>query len=127
MTAADEAPARSYLLVRRAGSLWGLADAVVEGRNGEGAYRIRAGGEPLSADEILTVVEGLRIVPPGSILARWWPEPLAGLAVHGGQPLVVIDRERPPRALRSVQEAPPPRPAKAKGRTRKAEKGRPRE
>lgn len=129
MRAPGGAPVRSYLLVRRAGSVWGVADAVVEGRTGEGPFRVRAGGEILSADEILAVVEGLRVVPAGSALARWWPESAAGLAVHGGQPLVVIDRERPPRALRTDGETPPARPerAKPKGRTKRAEKERTRE
>jgi hypothetical protein len=125
--------ARSYLLVRRGGSLWGVADAMVEGRTEEGAFRILAGSEALRADEILAVVERLRIVPAGATLVRWWPERVAGLAVHCGQPLVVIDRERPPRALRaSPGETPAPpeatekagKPATAKTRARRGEKER---
>lgn len=124
--------ARSYLIVRRAGSVWGVADAVVEGRTGEGGFCIRAGGEALAADEILAVVERLRVLPLGASLARWWPEVAAGLAVHGGRPLVVIDPLRPPRALLRPDrrgesgESPGGRPAeaKAKGKPRKAGKGR---
>lgn len=124
---------RSYLLVRRAGSVWGVADAVVEGRTGDGGFRIRAGGEDLAVDEILAVVEGLRIQPPGVALARWWPERAAGLAVHGGRPLVVIDVRRPPRALLHVDpgteggEAPGRPPAagtKAQGKPRRPARGR---
>jgi hypothetical protein len=89
----------SYLLVRRGGHLWGVAGAVVEGRNGSGGFRVRSGAATLAVDEILEVAAGLRVHPGGSALARWWPEPLAGLSIHRRLPVVVIDPLRPPRFL----------------------------
>jgi hypothetical protein len=93
--------AGGFLLMRRAGGLWGIANGSVEGLARDGAgYRIAAGGESLAADEILGVVPDLRVVPAAPSLRRFWPEPSAGLAVHGGVPLVVVDPRRPPAALR---------------------------
>jgi hypothetical protein len=82
----------SYLLLRRGGLVWGVPGAVVEGRSADG-YRIRAGEATLAADEILDVVDRLRVWPVG-------PETVAGLAVHGTRPVLVVDPSRPPRALR---------------------------
>ena len=93
--------AAGYLLVRRAGGVWGIANEAVSGlaRNGKG-YRLTVGGEVLAADEILGVVTGLRVLPPAPALRRFWPESPAGTAVHGGMPVVVVDPLRVPAALR---------------------------
>ena len=94
--------ARGFLLLRRAGGVWGVASAAVEGlapRNG--GYRIAVGDGALAADEILGVVEELRVRPPASVMRRFWPEAPAGLAVHGRLPVVVVDPLRPPAALKS--------------------------
>jgi hypothetical protein len=95
---------RGYLLLRRAGSLWGIANAAVDTlvRQGDGAYRIATAGEApatLVADEVLGVVPELRVWSNVSVLRRFWTEPLAGLAVHGELPVVVVDPGRPPHAL----------------------------
>lgn len=92
-----------YLLLRRGGVLWGIDNAAVSGltRQGE-SYRISLGEASLSADEVLCVVDGLRIQPAAS-LRRFWPgaaSGVTGLAVHGEQPLVVVDPRRPPELLR---------------------------
>jgi hypothetical protein len=98
--------ARGYLLLRRAGGVWGIANEAVDGLSREGAgYRIAVGAETPAADEILAdeivgVVETLRVVPAAPALARFWPEAAAGMAVHGGIPLVVVDPRRLPAALR---------------------------
>jgi hypothetical protein len=93
--------ARGFLLLRRAGGVWGIANAAVDGlaREGEG-YRIATGGGPLAADEILGVVEDLAVRPAAPVMRRFWPETPAGLAVHGALPVVVVDPSRPPAALR---------------------------
>ena len=90
-----------YLLVRRAGGVWGIANEAVSGlaRDGKG-YRLMVGGEVVGADEIVGVVTGLRVLPPAPALRRFWPEAAAGMAVHGGLPLVVVDPLRVPAALR---------------------------
>lgn len=95
--------ARGYLLLRRGGVLWGIDNAAVSGltRQGE-SYRIALGEAVLSADEVLCVVDGLRIQPAAS-LRRFWPgaaSGVTGLAVHGEQPLVIVDPRRPPEMLR---------------------------
>jgi hypothetical protein len=93
-----------YLLLRRGGVLWGIDNTVVTGltRRGE-SFRIALGGEAsLSADEVLCVVDGLRVLPAVG-LRRFWPgvgPGVTGLAVHGEQPLVVVDPHRPPDLLR---------------------------
>ena len=95
--------ARGYLLLRRGGGLWGIANAAIDGLVRTGAdYRIRiggGGGAALAADEILGVVEELRVWPLAPAVRRFWPEPAAGLAVHGGEPVVVVDPGRLPAAL----------------------------
>lgn len=94
-----------FLLLRRSGALWGLADDAVLGlaRRG-GSYRITTAGGELAADEVLGVVAALEVRPLAPLLGRYWPEAAAGLAVFGGvggRPLVVLDPRHPPRALRA--------------------------
>ncbi|MBW8875352.1 MAG: hypothetical protein JF614_10355 [Acidobacteria bacterium] len=100
--------ARGYLLLRRGGGLWGIANAAIDGLVRRGAdYRITIGDSGgngsgvLAADEILGVVEDLRVWPLAPVVRRFWPQPAAGLAVHGGEPVVVVDPGRPPAALQS--------------------------
>ena len=93
--------ARGFLLLRRAGGVWGIASADVEGlASRRGGYRISLGGRALAADEILGVVEDLRVIPPAPVLRRFWPEAPVGLAVYGRLPVVVVDARHPPAALR---------------------------
>jgi hypothetical protein len=92
---------RGFLLLRRAGGVWGIANSAVAGLAARGAvYRIALAAGALAADEILGVVDGLRVYPPASLLRRFWPEAPAGLAVHGRLPVVVVDPRCPPAALR---------------------------
>ncbi len=101
--------ARGFLLLRRGGGLWGIANAAVDGLARQGGdYRITIGGAgedggDLVADEILGVVEELRIWPLAPVVSRFWPQPAAGLAVHGREPVVVVDPGRPPSALRDAE------------------------
>jgi hypothetical protein len=97
----DAPRSHGFLLMRRAGGVWGIANGSVEGLARDGAgYRIAAGGESLAADEILGVVEDLRVRPAAPALRRFWAEEPAGLAVHAGVPVVVVDPRRLPAALR---------------------------
>ncbi len=98
--------ARGFLLLRRGGNLWGIANAAVDGLGRQGMdYRVTiagsagSGGSDLRADEILGVVEELRIWPLAPVVSRFWPQPAAGLAVHGHEPVVMVDPGRPPAAL----------------------------
>lgn len=96
---------RGFLLLRRAGGVWGIANAAVEGLARRGAgFRITAAGIVLVADEILGVVEELAVRPTAPVVRRFWPDAAAGLAVHGELPLVVVDPGRPPRALMETVE-----------------------
>jgi hypothetical protein len=91
--------ARGFLLMRRAGGLWGIANEAVDGLRRDGTeYRIAVGAETLAADEIVGVVETLN-VRPAAALRRFWPEAAAGMAVHGGLPVLVVDPRRLPAAL----------------------------
>jgi hypothetical protein len=91
-----------YLLLRRGGVLWGIDNAVVTGLTRQGdSFRVSLGEASLSADEVLCVVDGLS-VQPAAALRRFWPgggPGVAGLAVHGEQPLVIVDPRRPPELL----------------------------
>jgi len=93
--------APGFLLLRRAGGVWGIANAAVSGlARQNGGYRIATGGGALAADEILGVVESLAVRPAALVMRRFWPEATAGLAVHGALPVVMVDPSRPPAALR---------------------------
>ncbi len=93
--------ARGFLLLRRGGGLWGIANAVVDGLAREGAeYRVATGEGALAADEILGVVDDLTVRPVPAVIRRFWPEAPVGMAVHGGQPVVMVDPRHPPAALR---------------------------
>jgi hypothetical protein len=90
-----------FLLMRRAGGLWGIANSTVEGLAvEEGGYKISASGEALFADEILGVVMNLRVHPPAPVLRRFWSEAVTGLAVYGRVPVVMVDPRYPPEILR---------------------------
>lgn len=93
--------------MRRNGVLWGIDNAAVAGLTRRGAaFRVDIGGSAgaaaLSADEILCVVDDLRVRPAAAALRRFWPgagSGVTGLAVHGEQPLVIVDPHRPPEML----------------------------
>lgn len=90
-----------YLLLRRAGGLWGIANAAVLGlARRSGGFAVTVDGGALVADEILGVVEELPVRPAAPVVRRFWPEASAGVAVHEEVPLVVVDPGRPPRALK---------------------------
>ncbi len=90
-----------WLLLRRAGGVWGVPAVAVGGLGREGAgYRVEVGGGALAADDVLGVVDRLELRPLGAVVRAFWPEAAGDLAVHGCQPLVVVDPARPPAALR---------------------------
>jgi hypothetical protein len=105
---------QGYLLLRRAGALFGVASAAVRTLERQGAvYRVtigqeaigqvgiggNTGAEGLLADEVLGVVEDLEVRPLSALVRRYWAEAAGGWAVHAGAPVVVVDLGRPPRAL----------------------------
>lgn len=92
------------LLLRRDGGVWGVDNRrVSQVERGTHGYRVelRCAEDTLclAADEVLGVVRDLPVVTGARPVRRFWPQPFAGLAVHGGTPLVVVDPERPPAML----------------------------
>jgi len=100
---------QGYLLLRRAGGLFGVASAAVTGLSRQGdSYRVevaRLEVAPLLADEVVGVVPSLEVRPLSAAVRRYWPEPAGGWAVHRGEPVVVVDPDRPPRALAEGESA----------------------
>jgi hypothetical protein len=98
---------RGFLILRRDGVLWGIDNAAVAGltrRSDRFRIDIANGqaGRALSADDILCVVEGLRVWPLAPAVQRFCPGlagGVAGMSVHGEQPLLVVDPRQPPRLL----------------------------
>jgi hypothetical protein len=101
--------ARTFLLWRRSGATWAVEDYHVARVAAAGrGYRLslRGGEEALVADHIVGVVSSLALRPPSASLARFWDEPVLALSVHGGDPVVVIDADRPPAAVIWSDEEP---------------------
>jgi hypothetical protein len=102
-----------FLILRRDGVLWGIDNAAVAGlTRSSHRFRIDLGnvgnggngqsGRALSVDDILCVVEGLRVWPLAPAVQRFCPGlagGVAGMSVHGEQPLLVVDPRQPPRLL----------------------------
>lgn len=99
-----EATVGSYLLLVREGGIWGVSNETVLGvGRQENEYHIQilcqAGSRQIVADEVLGVVDSLKVWPPAGVLLRFWSGSPRGLAVHGGSPLLVVDPDRPPSTL----------------------------
>ena len=98
---------RGFLILRRDGVLWGIDNAAVAGLTRRSdRFRIDVAMDPgiqaLVADDILCVVDGLRVWPLAGAVQRFCPGlsgGVAGMAVHGEQPLLVVDPRQPPRLL----------------------------
>ncbi|MEO7794786.1 MAG: hypothetical protein ABIV06_08440 [Thermoanaerobaculia bacterium] len=109
-----------FLIVRRAGALWGLpagqvssiqriepaardlasptGSAEAEAPSAPGRFELRlAGGGSLAVDAVLTLAAELRIQPVSQLLRRFLPRGSSGLAMHGGEPLLLLapDTEAP--------------------------------
>lgn len=110
------AAGRGFLILSRKGVLWGVDNAAVVGlsrrRDGldaregavhhESGFRVDVGGRPLAADDVLGVVDTLRIWPLAPAVRRFCPgvaAGVAGMSVHGVSPLLVVDSRQPPRLL----------------------------
>ena len=92
---------RAYLLVRRDGVLWGVSNGAVERLTRQGArFHLAVGGAELGVDEVVGVVPELAVWPVSGALRRFWPDVAGGLAVHAEAPLLIVDPQEPPRALR---------------------------
>lgn len=107
----SEAVRQRVLVVRRSGTLVGIAHGAVRDvtrvEGGGGTYRVRlaAGGdEEVTADELVGVVDDLPVWPAGGVMDRYWSEPVGGLTVHSAVPMVVVDPARVPSFLRSDEE-----------------------
>jgi hypothetical protein len=94
---------RGFLLLRRGGGLWGIANASVLGlaRRDGGGFEVTVDAGALVADEILGVVAELAVRRAAPVVRRFWPEASAGVAMYEEVPLVVVDPDRPPQVLRA--------------------------
>ena len=94
----------SYLLLRRQGGLWGVANEAVLGVGRQDReYHVQilsqTGAAQLLADEVVGVVDDLKVWPAPGVLRRFWRGRSRGMAVHGGSPILVVDPDRPPSTL----------------------------
>jgi hypothetical protein len=83
----------SWVVVRRAGALWGLrasSVAGVEGGGGRLRIRLAAGGE-LEAEAVVGLADRLEVRRTPSAARRLLPDGVGGLALHRGQPLLILD------------------------------------
>ena len=93
------------LLVRRDKTPFGVAARLIESLEQRGdRVLVRLSSGVLSAEEVLGLVPMEQPVPPGRVLRCFWPESCLGLTVVDGLPVVVIDPDRPPRALVTKEE-----------------------
>lgn len=98
---------RGFLILRRDGVLWGIDNAAVAGLTrsiDRFQIDVAMGSEhrALAADDILCVVDGLSVRPLAAAVQRFCPglaEGVSGMAVHGEQPLLVVNPKQPPRLL----------------------------
>jgi len=124
---------RGYLLLRRGGGIWGIANSEVtslarrarhdrpdrrDPTGRDAAYRLGTAAEPLAADEILGVAAELDVRRPARAVAGWWPAGTDGCAVWSGLPVVLVDPRRPPDALRLNGETADPAAEPPAGRPR---------
>lgn len=94
----------SYLLLLRKGGVWGVSNEAVLGvGRQEHEYHVqilsRSGAAQLVADDVLGVVEDLKVWPAAGVLRRFWSGSSRGMAVHAGAPILVVDPDRPPPTL----------------------------
>ncbi len=81
-----------FLVVRRDGVLWGLdAAAVASIVKVAPSYQVRlANGGSLAVDAVLTLAGELQIRPLSRRLRRFLPRGSSGLAMHGGEPILLM-------------------------------------
>lgn len=89
-----------FLVVRRNGTLWGLPaeavagiERVVNAPRDTQAYQVRlADGGSLAVEAVLTLAEELPVRPLSTLLRRFLPPGSSGLALHGGEPILLLAR-----------------------------------
>ena len=94
-----------YLVLRRAGALWAIDGALVRGveRHG-GTTSVATAAGALLADAVIGLVPSLEVRRPAAGVGSYLAPGVAGLTVHEGACVAIIDPARPPAAL---QPAPP--------------------
>lgn len=100
---------RDLLLLRHRGVLWGVENRrvlQVAFEERDGLYRVvlwdadrKAAGTRLTAETVLGVATAVPVHFRVGALRRFWTEPIRGLAVHEGSPVVVLDPDEPPGPL----------------------------
>lgn len=90
-----------FLIVRRDGTLWGLPAEQVSGIERvervapapSGLDLLLAGGGRLAVESVLTLAGDLAVQPLSARLRRFLPAGSSGLAMHAGEPIVLMLRE----------------------------------
>lgn len=83
----------SWIVIRRAGALWGVRASSVAAVVGGGerlCVRLAAGGE-LEVEAIVGLADRLEVRRAPSAARRLLPDGVAGLALHRGEPLLILD------------------------------------
>lgn len=90
-----------FLIVRRDGALWGLpaeqvsaierVERVAPAKSG--LDLLLAGGGRLAVESVLTLAGNLAVQPLSARLRRFLPAGSSGLAMHAGEPIVLMLRE----------------------------------
>ena len=87
------------VVLTRGGGRWGLArDAVREVVRQADGLAVATEEGLVRADAVLDVAARLNVLPPGAVVARFWPGRCVGVAIHDGAPVVVVS----PAALPSL-------------------------
>lgn len=101
--------ARNLLLLRHRDLTWGVENErvqQVDRERSDGLFRVvlwdstrSAAGTRLAVEEVRGVATEVAVTWAVRVLSRFWSEPVRGLAVHGGSPVVVLDPDEPPGPL----------------------------
>jgi hypothetical protein len=90
-----------FLIVRRDGALWGLPAEQVSGIERVGSVEpatsgldlLLAGGGRLAVESVVTLAGDLAVQPLSDRLRRFLPAGSSGLAMHAGEPIVLMMRQ----------------------------------
>lgn len=90
-----------FLIVRRDGALWGLPAEQVSAIEKVGSVEpatsgldlLLAGGGRLAVESVVTLAGDLAVQPLSDRLRRFLPAGSSGLAMHAGEPIVLMMRQ----------------------------------
>jgi len=91
----------AWMVIRKQGCVWAVPSSRI-GRiaSSDSGCILEVGEHRLDADAVLTTLRTLDVAPVGDFLASMVAEGCSGLGVWNKRPVVVIDPDNPPAALR---------------------------